>query len=278
MTSVSTFPPEREPRRLRPAGRARALHRRLEDRVVDPRLDLPHLGVLDLDRLGGRLELGLLLVERGSGGLDRGGLLVVFLASDDLAVKEVPDAVELLVGQIELALAPDDARLHHRRLLFRLRDARLGLGEFGLERGDVHPGHDLPRLDQVAFVGEDFLDPSRLLGGHVHLDGLDPAIAGGDSRRQSQALLPLPEAPAHEGRCAEHADPEQPADDLAHDCACPRIFEEVVLLFTKDGLPIQGPTLHAGERESPGRSRDRLSSWWWGARIWTGLQRERLRP
>src|SRR5271157_2078908 len=58
------------------------LHWRLEDGIVDPRLGSPHLRLVDLDRLDGGVELGLLFIERRPRGVDRGLLLVIFLPGD----------------------------------------------------------------------------------------------------------------------------------------------------------------------------------------------------
>ena len=60
----------------------------------------------------------------------------------------------------------------------------LGLGQLGLQRGGVQSNQHLARLDEIAFVNEDLLDPERFLGGDIDQFGLDPAVAGGNSLGQ----------------------------------------------------------------------------------------------
>ena len=66
-------------------------------------------------------------------------------------------------------------------------------------------------MDHVPLVDEDRLDPARLLGGHVHLDRLDPPIARGKSGRQrvESGLVGLPTEDPAPGEDGEHEDPER---------------------------------------------------------------------
>jgi hypothetical protein len=59
----------------------------------------------------------------------------------------------------------------------------------------------LSRLDQVALLHQDILDPQRFLRRHVRELRLDPAVPPGDALRHL-ALLRLPELPAEEPRAA----------------------------------------------------------------------------
>ena len=58
--------------------------------------------------------------------------------------------------------------------------ARDGLGQHGLQRVDLHVGQELAGGDEVALLYRDVLYAPGELGGHVHLGGLDAAIAAGE--------------------------------------------------------------------------------------------------
>ena len=72
-------------------------------------------------------------------------------------------AFDLDLGKFDFALAPDDGRLGDRRLFLRGGDVCLGLGQLRLQRSGVQTDQYLARLDECAFVNEDFLDPSGSL-------------------------------------------------------------------------------------------------------------------
>src|SRR5690606_4449192 len=98
---------------------------------------------------------------------------------------------------IELSFALRDYRSRRRMLCLPLGDKaasgfdsdlctsklRLGLPALGFELIGIHPGQKLTRLDEVAFVDQDLLDPPGGLCCHVDFDRLDAAIAAGDAGR-----------------------------------------------------------------------------------------------
>lgn len=57
-----------------------------------------------------------------------------------------------------------------------------------LEHIGVHPGHDLPGSDGVAFVHQDLPDPTRNLGGDVDIGRLDASIAARETFREALRL------------------------------------------------------------------------------------------
>ena len=65
-----------------------------------------------------------------------------------------------------------------------------GLGQFGVQGDGVHLHHHLARLDQIAFVNEDFLDPQRFPGGDIDQFGLDPAVTRDDPLGQRGSPCP----------------------------------------------------------------------------------------
>ena len=92
-----------------------------------------------------------------------------------------------------------------------LGDGRLGSRQLRLECDGIHLGDDLTGMDHVPLVDEDRLDPARLLGGHVHLDRLDPPIARGKAGRQrvEAGLVGLPTDDPAPGEEGEREDPER---------------------------------------------------------------------
>ena len=66
----------------------------------------------------------------------------------------------------------------------------VGLGQLGVQRDGVHLHQHLARLDQIALVDEDLLDPQRLLGGDIDQLALDPAVARRDPLRQRGSASP----------------------------------------------------------------------------------------
>ena len=152
---------------------------RLERRIVDARLDRRRVRLRDLDLLLGGLQPRL---RFGEGGLGRFELR---LADVQLPLRagvlrdELPGAFDLDLGELDLALLLDDGGLGDRQPLLRGGDARLGLGQFGLQRDGVQPHQHLARLDEVALVDEDLLDPSGSLA---------------DTSTSLASIRPLPEA------------------------------------------------------------------------------------
>ena len=91
---------------------------------------------------------------------------------------------QLDLGQLELALSLRDVGCDLQAFGLLLGDGRLGSRQLRPECDGIHLGDDLTGLDHVPLVDEDRLDPAWLLGGHVHLDRLDPPIARGKPGRQ----------------------------------------------------------------------------------------------
>ena len=159
----------------------------------------------------GRVEPGLLTVQRGAGGLHHGLLDVELFAGDRLAREEGAGACELELVQLQLAIGLGDRGVDLERLGLLLGDGRLGSRQFRLEGDGVHLGDDLAGLDHVPLVNEDRLDAARLLGRHVHLDRLDPPVPRGDPRRKRrQPCLPrLPGENPAPGQEGQQEDPER---------------------------------------------------------------------
>ena len=118
---------------------------------------------------------------------------------------------QLDFGQLELALSLGDVGFDLQALGLLLGDVRLGSRQLRLECDGIHLGDDLTGMDHVPLVDEDRLDPARLLGGHVHLDRLDPPIACGKPGRQrvQSGLVGLPTEDPAPGEEGEHEDPER---------------------------------------------------------------------
>ena len=141
----------------------------------------------DLDLLRGGLQHRLRLREGGLGRLQLRRADVELALRAGALLDQLLRAVDLDLGELDLALLLDDRGLGDRQLLLRGRDARLGLGQLRLQRDGVQPHQHLARLDQVAFVDEDLLDPQRFLGGDV--DQLAPR-SGRCPRRSPPAARP----------------------------------------------------------------------------------------
>ena len=91
----------------------------------------------------GRVEPGLLAVQRGAGGLHHGLLDVELFTGDGLAREEGAGACELELVQLQLAIGLGDRGLDLERLGLLLGDGRLGSRQLRLERDGVHLGDDL---------------------------------------------------------------------------------------------------------------------------------------
>ena len=110
-------------------------------------------------------------------------------------LNEERGAVEFLFGEVQLGLALDDYGLCLRHGLPGAGDIGVGFVEACLDLVRVHAGQDLSGLDHVALFHRHLGDATRVLGGDVHLFGLDAAVAGRDVIRQPRLLL-LPPDPA----------------------------------------------------------------------------------
>jgi hypothetical protein len=87
---------------------------------------------------------------------------------------------------------------------------RFGLTVLRLEHCGVHPGQNLPGLDEVAFVHQDIPDPARYLGRDIDLHRLDPTVAAGNTLRQRLRFEPLPSEKASAHAEVAHGEPRNP--------------------------------------------------------------------
>ena len=147
-------------------------------------LDLRRLGLGRVDRLLGRVEPGLLAVERGAASLGQGLLDVVILhARWPCARGGLRVAFELDLGELQLAVGLGDAASTSSDLASCSATVAWARASSASKCDGIHLGDDLAGMDHVALVNEDRLDAARLLGRHVHLDRFDPPVARGEPRR-----------------------------------------------------------------------------------------------
>ena len=155
----------------------------LERRVVDARLDGRRVGPCDFDLLLGGLQHRFRFLEGGLGGFQLRPADVQLSLRPGAFVDESFRALDLDLGELDLALLFGDGSVRHRQAFLRGRNGRIGLFQLCLQRDGVQLHQDLTWRDESAFVDEDLFDPEGFLGGHIDELCLDPAVARYDPFR-----------------------------------------------------------------------------------------------
>ncbi len=113
------------------------------------------------------------------------------------------------LGGENLGLLLDEGPLRLLHALLGLADLRLRLAQLRLQIPRIHHGDDLPGPHQVALFDEKTRDAAGELGLDVDHVRFEPAIPGGEARRQQRAMG-LPPSVAAPGENQQHDGGREP--------------------------------------------------------------------
>jgi hypothetical protein len=157
--------------------------------------------VLDIDaqlvRVG---DGGLGLVDLGPGRLE-GGVADLQLGNHSLVRQpaggfrrdQIALAIGLAVPELHIGFPLGDRGNGRGLGVLGFLDLGFRLPQLGLERTRIHASEDLVHFDQVAFAHQDGIDAGLVLGGDVHLGGLEPAVGESEALGHVVALPFFPE-------------------------------------------------------------------------------------
>jgi len=186
-----------------------------------------------LCRADGRLRRGELRLGRGERGgrpLAGGPVVVQHLQRDGVVRGQLLGARKGALRRVQLGLPLRHDSLGRGLFGLALRhqaagrihaDARplqlrLGLAALRLELRRIHAGQRIAGFDEIALVGEDFLQAAGRFRGDVDLDGLHAPVARGEALRQRAVVESLPDLIASHGKDQQGGQDEPVLAGLCH--------------------------------------------------------------
>ena len=202
---------------LREPGLDPRTDRRDERGVVDLRLQPIRRGLCGVDRRRGLHHLHLGAIELGAARQHLGVVELRLLLADGALAHQLLGACVILGRVVVGGLLHPNLRQRDVAAVLRLLDLCLRLAQLRLQRGGVHPSHDLAGLDRIALIDQHVLDAPRILGRDVDLFRLEAAVAARETWRQRR----LPQQEPSPGATDDEDDCNDDNDNLSRHWADP---------------------------------------------------------